>query len=69
MEIFKILEQIALLPINAARAVVDLVRKGTSIPINLTVTFEGKKVGLETRAYLFEDEAKKAAQPAAPAAP
>lgn len=65
MEVFKILEQLALLPIKVAQGMIDFVRKGHVLPINMTATVDGKKVGAETRIFLFEDEGKKQAVPGA----
>ena len=68
MEIFKILEQLALLPIKVAQGLLEFARKGHAVPINLWVMVEGRKYGTETRLFLGEDESKKGVSPAQPAA-
>lgn len=56
--LIEVLTQIALLPVKAAQAVVSLITNGTAETINLTVTIGGRKVGLETRVFLFDQAGK-----------
>jgi hypothetical protein len=72
MVILDILQQIATLPLKVAQGMIDVFNNGQETQVNLTVTIGGRKVGADTRIYLFDAQDGKgtpAAKPVTPESP
>jgi len=68
MQILEVLKQIAMLPVKVAEACLAVINNGTAEDVNLTITVGGRKIGLETKVFLFDQTQPKGASAAAPPA-